>query len=266
MSVELIQDADDSCLYLGDNLELLRSLPDDCVDLVITSPPYEDARLYSMGFKLQGQVWVDWAVERYIECVRVCKGLVVWVVEGRTKQFRYSASPILMMADLHRRGVRLRKPPIYRRYGIPGSGGPDWLRNDYEFCIAAAKGKLPWSDNTAKGSPTKYDVGGQMSNRTQDGRRRNAETGIRHIARLRQYMRGLKSPTLAMSSTRCNAPHRQRNLIVSNVAPHRVPAQPDYTAQEVAALMADKGDLADCKVRWWFDGERPCPRQRSPLP
>jgi hypothetical protein len=160
-------------------LDVLSIYPDDYFDLVVTSPPYEDARTYGIGFNLKGQDWVDWALFRYLECVRVCKGLVVWVVEGKTRQFRWSATPALLMADLHRAGVKLRKPPIYHRVGIPGSGGPDWWRNDYEFCVASSKGKLPWSDNTATGMPCGYPPGGAMSNRTQDGQRRNERTGVR---------------------------------------------------------------------------------------
>jgi DNA modification methylase len=156
-------------------------MPSDSVDLVFCSPPYEAARTYGIDFKLQGQGWVDWAVERYLECVRVSRGLVCWVVEGRTKNFRWSATPALLMADLHRAGVKLRKPPIYTRVGIPGSGGPDFLRNDYESIVCSSKGKLLWSDNTAMGHPPKFPVGGAMSNRTEDGRRRNAETCITKV-------------------------------------------------------------------------------------
>lgn len=68
---------------VGDCLDLMRSLPDKSVDLVITSPPYEDARLYGeLNYKVKGQDWVDWCVPRFLECMRVCKGLVAWVVEG----------------------------------------------------------------------------------------------------------------------------------------------------------------------------------------
>ena len=156
-----------------DCLELTKALPDDSVDLVLGSPPYEAARTYGIGFNLKGQDWVDWAVERFLDQYRICKGLVCWVVEGQTRSFRWSATPALLMADLHRAGVHLRKPPIYHRVGIPGSGGPDWWRNDYEFCICASKGKLPWSDNTATGHPPKWAPGGAMSYRLTDGSRRN---------------------------------------------------------------------------------------------
>lgn len=160
-------------IVCGDCLEVMRGWPDNCVDLVFCSPPYEDARLYDIDFKIKGQDWVDWALYRFMECVRVCRGLVCWIVEGKTRQFRWSSTPILLMADLHRSGLKLRKPPIFKRIGIPGSGGPDWLRNDYEFIICASKGKLPWSDNVAMGHPPKWKPGGDMSNRLKNGKRTN---------------------------------------------------------------------------------------------
>lgn len=154
----------------GDCLELLKDMKTDSIDLVFCSPPYEAARTYGIDFKLKGQAWVDWAIERYIECVRVCRGLVAWVVEGQTRKFQYTATPALLMADLHRKGVKLRKPPVYKRVGIPGSGGPDWWRNDYEFVICSSKGMLPWSDNTAMGHPPKFPPGGNPSHQSRDGR------------------------------------------------------------------------------------------------
>lgn len=114
-------------LVHGDCLAAMRTMPGQCVDLVFCSPPYEAARTYGIDFNLAGQPYVDWCAERFVECLRVCRGLVAWVIEGRTARFHYSAVPILLMADLHRRGVKLRKPPVFNRQGIPGSGGPDWL-------------------------------------------------------------------------------------------------------------------------------------------
>lgn len=146
-------------------------MPDNSVDLVFTSPPYEDARDYGIGFAYRGQRWVDWAVRRYVECVRVSRGLVAWVVEGRTRSFRWSATPALLMADLHRAGVCLRKPPVYKRHGTFGGGGREWLRNDYEFIVCSSKGKLPWADNTAMGHAPKYPPGGNPSHRKADGTR-----------------------------------------------------------------------------------------------
>ncbi len=160
------------CIIAGDCLSVMKDMEAGSADLVFCSPPYENARTYGIDFKLKGQDWVDWAVERFQACLRVSRGLVAWVVEGKTRQFRYSATPILFMADLHRAGVHIRKPPVFHRVGIPGSGGPDWLRNDYEFIVCATNGgRLPWSNNTAMGHPPKFNPGGAPSHRTKSGRR-----------------------------------------------------------------------------------------------
>lgn len=177
-------------IYHGDCLDLLREMPSDSVDLVFCSPPYEAARTYGIGFNLKGQDWVDWAVVRYLECVRVSRGLVAWVVEGQTRHFRYSTAPLLLAADLHRASVSLRKPPIYKRVGIPGSGGPDWLRNDYEFIVCSSKGRLPWSDNTAMGSPCKYAPGGDPTHRTKKGGRVGKMAQAASEPKARKFLNG----------------------------------------------------------------------------
>ncbi|MEN6335708.1 MAG: hypothetical protein ABFE01_15765, partial [Phycisphaerales bacterium] len=144
------------------------------MDLVFGSPPYEDCRTYGIDFNHKGQAWVDWVVQVYRESLRVCRGLTAFVVEGKTRKFRWSATPALLMADLHRAGITLRKPPAFHRVGVPGSGGPDWWRNDYEFIVCATNGgKLPWSDNTACGHPPKWAPGGEMSHRVANGARVN---------------------------------------------------------------------------------------------
>src|SRR5262249_48353445 len=128
-------DADHCHVVQADCLEWLSSLPADSADLVLTSPPYKDARTYGIDFALKGQDWVDWVGRAIRACLRVCKGLVCFVVEGQTENYRWSAEPALLLADLHRAGVCLRKPPIFWRVGIPGSGGRDWWRNDWELCV-----------------------------------------------------------------------------------------------------------------------------------
>jgi len=149
--------------------------PDDHFDLVFCSPPYEAQRRYGeVGFDLTDDAWVEWAVPCFLECLRVCKGLVAWVVEGQTRNYRYSYTPFLLGAELHRRGVHLRKPCVYQRNGIPGTGGPDWLRNDWEPIICATKGgRLPWSDNTAMGTAPKHKSPRMATNRGPDGVRKS---------------------------------------------------------------------------------------------
>lgn len=162
-------------VLLGDCLEVMRGLPPASVDLVFGSPPYEDAREYGeLKYKLKGQAWVDWMVRVYIESLRVCKGLVAFVIQGRTQHYEWTATPAMLIVALKQAGIVVRNPPIYSRFGIFGSGGPDWLRADYEWVICATNGgRLPWSDNTAMGGKPKYGPGGVPTHRKQDGSRVN---------------------------------------------------------------------------------------------
>ncbi len=157
---------------LGDCADL--PFEDDSFDLVFCSPPYEAQRDYGIGFAKTGNDWVQWAANCFQECLRVCRGLVAFVVEGKTKQFEYSYTPFLLGAELQKRGVKLRKPCVFHRRGIPGTGGPDWLRNDWEPIICGTKtGRLPWSDNTAMGRKPIAGKKRYAVNRGKDGERRN---------------------------------------------------------------------------------------------
>jgi hypothetical protein len=171
---------DDRCrVEEAECLDFFARQPADSIDLVFGSPQYEDARLYledgeDQGIALDRDAWVALMVEVYKAALRCCTGLVAFVVDGRTKDYRWSCSPARLITALDDAGICLRKPPIFERVGIPGSGGPDWLRNDYELVVCATRGgELPWSDNTAMGAPPKFGPGGDPSHRTADGSRVN---------------------------------------------------------------------------------------------
>ena len=169
-------------LYCGDMLDILKDHPDKSVDLCFCSPPYENARTYGMEFKLKNEAFIEWCKPRFMECLRVTNGLVCWVINNKTRQFRSSCVVECLVADLHRAGVRFRKTQVFHRVGIPGSGGKDYMRDDWEFILVAQgfKGPLPWSENTACGHKPKWAPGGEMSHRLSNGDRRNEWGGTGH--------------------------------------------------------------------------------------
>jgi hypothetical protein len=155
----------------ADARDFLARQPDDGADLVLFSPPYEDARR-ELGFPVfVGQAWVDWVAGIIREALRVSP-VVVGVVEGKTEGFSYSCTPFLLVADLKRSGVTMRHPDCFQRHGIPGSGGPDFFRNDWELVVIATRGgELRFSDPTACGHPPRWAPGGAMSHRLSNGER-----------------------------------------------------------------------------------------------
>jgi len=158
-------------------------------------------------------------------------------------------SPALFMADLHRAGVHLRKPPAFHRVGIPGSGGPDWLRNDFEFIVCATSGgKLPWSNNTAMGHPPKYGPGGPMSNRRKDGTRVRDDFGFTgHNDRGRKKNGEFKKATM-------RAPNGCKG---GDIAPNRRSVFPKIT---------NPGNVIRCKVGGGHLGSRIAHKNEAPFP
>jgi site-specific DNA-methyltransferase (adenine-specific) len=61
-------------IYCGDCLDLMRDMPDKCIDLTVTSPPYDNLREYK-GYSFRFE-------ETAKELFRITKdgGVVVWVV------------------------------------------------------------------------------------------------------------------------------------------------------------------------------------------
>lgn len=176
---------------VGDSLRT--PFDDDEFDLVFSSPPYEAQREYSeLRFQLSGMDWVEWAADRFMEHLRVCRGLVAWVVEGVTDEFEYSYTPFLLGAELQRRGAKLRKPCVYYRNGIPGTGGPDFLRNDWEPIIFATKsGRMPWADCKAMGTVPRYKSPRTATNRGKDGVRKSVVYNDPDIANPGNVISGL---------------------------------------------------------------------------
>ena len=62
-------------ILCGDNQELIRKLPDDCIQLVITSPPYFQQRDYGGGMGNESHVdeYIDKLICLFQECVRVLR-------------------------------------------------------------------------------------------------------------------------------------------------------------------------------------------------
>lgn len=174
---DVIEGAERASCEAADVLEFVPALPDDSVDLLVTSPPYLKARTYGRDDVARGlDEWVAWMVRVVTAASPKVKGLIAINCEGQTKDYRYHPSPFVFMAELHRLGFNLRKPPVYQRNGIMGSGGPDWLRNDWEPVVCVTRpGRLPWSCPTAFGKPPKYGPGGVPSHRQSDGTRVNRQ-------------------------------------------------------------------------------------------
>lgn len=144
-------------------------------DLIVTSPPYENARTYVIRSEFVRATGQEWAMQH--ACMirgYLTSGIktIAYVVSGVTRQYEYSLGPERLAVACQDLQMCVRRPLVYKRFGIPGSGGPDYFRADHEsIIVVTARGKMQWSDVTACGSPPKFAVGGNPSSRKRNGNR-----------------------------------------------------------------------------------------------
>ncbi len=125
-------------IICGDAAEVLKSLPDSSIDLVVTSPPYDDLRVYN-GFKVDLH-----AVG--CELFRVLKdgGIVAMVIQDSTKNFGKSLTSFRTIVDwCDNIGFKLFETCIYHKNGTEGAWWKNRFRVDHEYMPIFLKGAKP---------------------------------------------------------------------------------------------------------------------------
>ena len=82
----------EGCILPGDCLHVLRDMPADSVDLIVTSPPYADARKRTYG-GVSPADYVDWFAPRAAEMLRVLKPTGSFVLNIKERPLTANATP-----------------------------------------------------------------------------------------------------------------------------------------------------------------------------
>ena len=157
-----------------DNVELLKTFPDECIDMVVTSPPYDSLRDYN-GYELDLHGLGE-------QLLRVLKegAICVMVIQDSTKDFAKSLTSFRTIIDwCDNIGFRLFECNIYNRQGTEGAWWKKRFRVDHEYMPIFLKGKRPqYFDKENIKIPSKH--GGKVMTganiRTKSGR-----TGSRKV-------------------------------------------------------------------------------------
>ena len=157
-----------------DNVELLKTFPDECIDMVVTSPPYDSLRDYN-GYELDLHGLGE-------QLLRVLKdgAICVMVIQDSTKDFAKSLTSFRTIVDwCDNIGFRLFECNIYNRQGTEGAWWKKRFRVDHEYMPIFLKGKRPqYFDKENIKIPSKH--GGKVMTganiRTKSGR-----TGSRKV-------------------------------------------------------------------------------------
>jgi DNA modification methylase len=126
-------------IITGDNCDVLKRFPDDCIDLVVTSPPYDNLRVYG------GHTWNFEGVAR--ELTRVLKpgGVIVWVVADATINGSETLTSMRQAIFLHDQcGMNVHDTMIWEKSSFSAVGSlavryaPSW---EYMFIISKGNPK-----------------------------------------------------------------------------------------------------------------------------
>lgn len=137
-------------IICGDNVEVLRTFPDECIDLTVTSPPYDNLRTYN------GYSWDFEALAHELYRVTKPGGVVVWVVGDATvngSETGTSFRQALYFKDVV--GFNLHDTMIYKKVGCGATGSNLTYLQNFEYMFVLSRGR-PKSVNLLYDRPNKY--------------------------------------------------------------------------------------------------------------
>lgn len=154
-------------IYNIDCVEGMKKLPNDCIDLVVTSPPYDDLRDYK-GYKFDFENIAK-------ELFRITKkgGIVVWVVGDKIKNGNKSLTSFRQSLFFQEIGFNVHDVMIYRKKNTPFMRSNAYT-NCYEFMFIFSKGK-PNTFNPLKTKTVRSGKEKLVANKKADGINKKVE-------------------------------------------------------------------------------------------
>ena len=118
--------------------EYLKKIPSDSIDMIITSPPYDDLRDYEGKINWNFDVFKVIAEEMY----RIMKkgGVAVWVVGDKTKNGNKTLTSFRQGLYFQEIGFNMYDVIIYEKKGT-GPPHPNRYFNAFEYMFVLSKGK-----------------------------------------------------------------------------------------------------------------------------
>ena len=150
----------------GDCLELMKSIGDGDIDLVMTSPPYDNLRNYNNSLEWSFEIFQEVANELY----RVLKkgGVIIWVVGDSTIKGSETGTSFRQALYFKDIGFNIHDTMIYSKKNyIPMTHKRYEQKFEYMFCLSKGKPetfnpimlKCLWGGTQNWGKPAYYKDG-----------------------------------------------------------------------------------------------------------
>ena len=150
-------------IICGDCLEVMKDIPDKSIDMVLTSPPYDNLRDYKgYTFNFEG-------IAR--ELYRIVKdgGVVVWVVGDATIKGSETGTSFKQALYFKEVGFNLFDTIIYQKRGGLMTGSIKGYSQKFEYMFVFSKNSYPKTINLIKDLPVKYTEKRTKKHRKKDG-------------------------------------------------------------------------------------------------
>lgn len=148
-------------IHQGDCLSFMKSLPDKCVDLTVTSPPYDGLRDYN-GYSFDFEKIAH-------ELFRITKegGVVVWVVGDATVDGSETGTSFKQALFFKEIGFNLHDTMIYQKNSFPFPPSNRYF-GVFEYMFVLSKG-IPKTTNLKRVATKSQETNNTSSQRNQDG-------------------------------------------------------------------------------------------------
>lgn len=128
-------------LYIGDCLDILREIPDESIDLVVTSPPYDRQPKYGNGEKYKDDWYKGFFLKVTDEIFRILKPHGSFVLNYRSKRHGDERGTLQyeLVFLLREQGYLFAEDFIWGKPSPPPGRFNRFLKDAVEYCFQFAK-------------------------------------------------------------------------------------------------------------------------------
>lgn len=129
-------------VYCGDCLDVLAQLPDNSIDLIVTSPPYADNRKQTYG-GIHPDEYVNWFLPRSEQFLRVLKGTGTFIlnIKEKVENGERHTYVIELILEMRKQGWLWTEEFIWHKKNSYPGKWPNRFRDSWERCLQFNKNR-----------------------------------------------------------------------------------------------------------------------------
>lgn len=153
-------------LLHGDCLELMKNIPDNSIDMVLTSPPYDNLREYNNSSEWNFEIFKGIAKE--LRRILSRGGVIVWIVNDATIKGSETGSSFKQALYFKEMGLNLHDTMIWEKSSEPFMS-KNRYRGKFEYMFVFSNGK-PQAANLIRDRENKHRTSTGNTERLKNGK------------------------------------------------------------------------------------------------